>query len=84
MARLVSQAGIAKIVQLAEKLRQRVVPTPLLRKTCEIFYTGALVMGKNFIMFFFANLESLFIVLSTSPTRKSVEHTRRRIINEVN
>ena len=68
-ARPVSQAGIAKIDQLAEKLRQRVVPAPLLRKTYEIFYNvGALVMGENFIMFFFANLASPFIVLSTSPT----------------
>ena len=77
MARLVSQAGIAKIDQLAEKLRQRGVSTPLLRETYEIFYNaGALVMGKKFIMFFVANLASPFTVLSTSPIRKSAEHTR--------
>ena len=77
MAHPVSQAGIAKIDQLAEKLRQRGVPASLLRKTYEIFYNaGALVMGLSFIMFFFANLASPFTVLSTSPTRKSAEHTR--------
>ena len=76
-ARPVSQAGIAKIDQLAKKLRHRGVPVPLLRRTYEISYNaGALVMGKNFIMFFFANLASPFTVLSTSPTRKSAEHTR--------
>ena len=48
----VSQAGIAKIDQLAEKLRHRGVSAPLLRRTYEIFYNaGALVMGLNFIMF---------------------------------
>ena len=76
-ARPVSQAGIAKIDQLAEKLRRWVVPMPLLRKTYEIFYNiDALVMGKNFIMFLLANLAIPFTVLSTSPTRKSAEHTR--------
>ena len=77
MAHPVFQAGIAKIDQLAEKFRQKGVPAPLLRKTYEIFFNAnALVMGKNFIMFFFANLASPFTVLSTSPTRKSTEHTR--------
>ena len=77
MARLVSQAGIAKIDQLAEKHRQQGVLVPLLRETYEIFYNvGALVMGLSFIMFFFANLASSFTVLSTSSTRKSAEHTR--------
>ena len=56
-ARPVSQAGIAKIDQLAEKLRQRGVPAPLLRRTYEIFYNaGALVMGLSFIMFFLCKL----------------------------
>ena len=51
-ARPVSQAGIAKIDQLAEKLRQRGVPVPLLRRTYEIFYNaGVLVMGLSFIIF---------------------------------
>ena len=76
-ARPVSQAGIAKIDQLAEKLRQRGVSAPLLRKTYEIFYNAdALVMGLSFNMFFFANLPSPFTVLSMSPTRKSADHTR--------
>ena len=73
----VSQVGIAKIDQLVEKLRQRGVPAPLLGMAWETFYNvGALVMGLSFIVFLFANLASPFTVLSTSPTRKSTEHTR--------
>ena len=53
----VSQAGIAKIDQLAEKLRQWGVSTPLLRETYEIFYNaGALVMALSFTMFFLCEL----------------------------
>ena len=53
----VSQASIAKIDQLVEKLRQWGVPAPLLRKTYEIFYNvSALVMGLSFIMFFLCEL----------------------------
>ena len=56
-ARPVSQAGIAKIDQLAEKLRQQGVSAPLLKKTYEIFYNaGALVMGLSFIMFLLCEL----------------------------
>ena len=77
MARLVSQVGFVKIDQLAETLRQRGVSAPLLGMTWETFYNaGALVMGLSFIVFLFENLASPFSVLSMSPTRKSVEHTR--------
>ena len=56
-ARPISQAGITKIDQLAEKLRQQGVSAPLLRKTYEISYnTDALVMGLSFIMFFLCEL----------------------------
>ena len=44
-ARLVSQASILRIDQLAETLRQRRVPAPLLRMTLNTFgNVGALVM----------------------------------------
>ena len=56
-ARPVSQAGIAKIDQLAEKFRQRGVPLSLLRRTQEILYNAsALVMGLSFIMFLLREL----------------------------
>ena len=48
-ARPVSQAGILRIDQLAETLRQRGVPTPLLRMTLNTFgNASALVMGIKF------------------------------------
>ena len=53
----VSQAGIAKIDRLVEKLRQRGVLTPLLRRTYEILYNaGVLVMGLSFSMFLLCEL----------------------------
>ena len=52
-ARPVSQAGILRIDQLAETLRQRGVPTPLLRMTLNTFgNAGALVMGVKFYYVF--------------------------------
>ena len=48
-ARPVSQAGILRIDQLAETLRQRGVPAPLLRMTLNTFSNaGALFMGVKF------------------------------------
>ena len=65
-ARPVSQAGIVKIDQLAEKLRQRGVPTPLLRRTYEIFYNaGALVMGFKFYYVSLARLKNPMSFLGT-------------------
>ena len=47
--RPVSQAGVRWIDQLAGTLRQRGVPTPLLRMTLNTFgNAGALVMGVKF------------------------------------
>ena len=61
LARPVSQAGILWIDQLAETLRQRGVPAPLLRMTLNTFgNAGALVMGVKFY----------YVVLSMSPTMK--------------
>ena len=71
-ARPVYQAGIAKIDQLAEKLRQRGVPAPLLRRTQEILYNvGALVTGFKFYCVSLARFKNPMSFLGT-PILKSV------------
>ena len=70
-ARPVSQAGIAKIDQLAEKLRQQVVSAPLLRRTYEISYNvGVLVMGLSFIMFLLRELSKSIHCSEYEPNPK--------------
>ena len=67
----VSRAGIAKIDQLAEKLRQRGGSVPLLRKTYEIFYNAsALVMGLSFIMFFLCKISKSIHCSEYEPNLK--------------
>ena len=56
-ARPVSRAGFAKIDQLAENLRQRVVPAPLLRKTLGNFLQRRCVgYGVKFYYVFLCEL----------------------------
>ena len=70
-ARPVSQAGVRWIDQLAETLRQRGVPAPLLRIDFECFLQRRCVgYGVKFYYVVIASLTSPFTVLSTSPTMK--------------
>ena len=77
MARPISQAGIAKIDQLAENLDSG-GSDALTRNDLGKFLQCRCVglWGKILICVVIVVLASPFTVLSTSPTQKSAEHTR--------
>ena len=77
LARLVSRASFQWNDQLAVTPRQRGVPAPLLRMDLKLSTTPVRwLRGEILICVVIVVLASPFIVLSTSPTRKSAQHTR--------